>query len=124
TDELAGGQVSAARTGVAASVDSEGRSETRPTHQAVDLGPYFNDRVTEIFQRGKYRSPRSPFVSLALPAQGIGGWAGHMNEMVGIDDSGLRRVAAETGGRLVLPNGVPFATPGPGDAPNILFTSM
>ena len=29
----------------------------------------FNDRVTEIFRPMKYVSPRSPYVSLALPAQ-------------------------------------------------------
>ena len=42
----------------------------RPRH--VDLAPLFNDRVTELFKPGKYLSPRSPFVSLSLPAQGIG----------------------------------------------------
>lgn len=92
--------------------------------QPVALAPFFNDRVTEIFHPGKYRSPRSPFVSLALPSQGIGYWAGHVNATAEIDDSGLRAAAAAHGGRLVLPNGVPFATPGPGDAKNILFTSQ
>jgi hypothetical protein len=98
-----------------------------PTNGLMDplaLAPSFNDRVTAIFQKGKYLSPRSPFVSLALPAQGIGAWAGHVNAMADIDDTGLRRVAAEHGGRLRLPNGVAFATPGPGDAPNILFVSQ
>jgi len=90
----------------------------------IALGANFNDRVTAIFQKGKYLSPRSPFVSLALPSQGIGAWAGHVNAMADIDDTGLRRVAAEHGGRLRLPNGVIFATPGPGDAPNILFVSQ
>ena len=90
----------------------------------VNLSPHFNDRVTAIFQKGKYLSPRSPFVSLALPSQGIGYWAGHANAMAEIDDTGLRAVSAKNGGRLVLPNGVPFATLGPGDAKNILFTSQ
>jgi hypothetical protein len=90
----------------------------------IDLAPFFNDRVTEIFRPGKYRSPRSPFVSLAIPAQGIGAWAGHVNEMAAIDDTGLRAAAAANGGRFVLPDGVPFATPGPGDAKNIVFTSQ
>jgi hypothetical protein len=91
--------------------------------ETVDLAPYFNDRVTDIF-RHEYRSPRSPFVSLAIPKQGIGGWAGEVNASAEIDDTGLRAVAGHSGGRLVLPNGVPFATPGPGTAPNILFTSQ
>ncbi len=86
----------------------------------VDLTAHFNDRVTEIFRPGKYLSPRSPFVSLALPSQGIGYWAGHVNATAEIDDAGLRATA----GRLVLPNGVPFATPGPGETKNILFTSQ
>jgi hypothetical protein len=90
----------------------------------LDLGPWFNDRVTEIFRPGKYRSPRSPFVSLALPAQGIGYWAGHVNATAEIDDTGLRAVAARHQGRLPLPDGLEFATPGPGEARNILFTSQ
>jgi len=44
--------------------------------------------------------------------------------MAEIDDRGLRSVAGANGGRLVLPNGVPFATPGPGHAKNIVFTSQ
>jgi hypothetical protein len=47
-----------------------------------------------------------------------------VNASAEIDDAGLRAVAGANGGRLVLPNGVPFATPGPGAAPNIVFTSQ
>lgn len=90
--------------------------------EAVDLNAAFNDRVTNIFVRGKYRTPRSPFVSLALPAQGIGAWAGHVNAFAEIDDAGLRRVAAANGGRLALPGGGSFAIPA-GDR-NIAFTSQ
>ncbi|OYU73381.1 MAG: hypothetical protein CFE45_37475 [Burkholderiales bacterium PBB5] len=92
--------------------------------EPVDLTTAFNDRVTEIFRPMKYVSPRSPYVSLALPAQGIGAWAGHVNATAEIDDAGLRAAAQKNGGRFVLPNGVPFATPGPGEARNILFTSQ
>jgi hypothetical protein len=90
----------------------------------IDMAPYFNDRVTDIFRIGKYLTPRSPYVSLAIPSQGIGGWAGGVNAKAEIDDAGLRAAAGRNGGRFVLPNGVPFATPGPGDAKNILFTSQ
>jgi len=90
----------------------------------VDLTPYFNDRVTEIFRPGKYRAPRSPFVSLALPAQGIGAWAGHVNATANIDDTGLRRAAANANNRFTLPNGIVFATPGAPATPNIIFTSQ
>ena len=88
----------------------------------VDLTPYFNDRVTQIF-RNEYREPRSPFVSLALPKQGLGGWAGGYNAHAEIDDTGLRAVAARNGGHFILPNGVPFATPGEPSGKNIVFTS-
>ena len=91
--------------------------------EPLDLAPIFNDRVTAIFAPGKYRSPRSPHVSLAIPAQGIGAWAGHVNASAEIDDSGLRAAAAANNGRFALPSGVSFATPGPGEASNIAFTS-
>lgn len=90
----------------------------------VGLGSHFNDRVTGIFQPGKFVSPRSPFVSLAIPSQGIGAWAGHVNATAEIDDTGLRAASAAGNGKITLPNGVPIATPGPGDKPNILFVSQ
>ncbi|KQW93994.1 hypothetical protein ASC94_15740 [Massilia sp. Root418] len=92
--------------------------------ESVNLAPYFNDKVTEIFKPGKYQSPRSPHVSLSLPAQGIGAWAGHVNATADIDDSGLRAAAAANGGKLAMPNGVTFATPGDHQSPNIVFTSQ
>ncbi|MEO6993494.1 MAG: hypothetical protein ABI273_07685, partial [Lacunisphaera sp.] len=94
-----------------------------PNWSSVDLSALFNDPVTQIF-RNEYRSPRSPFVSLAQPKQGIGGWAGTVNELPDIDDSGLRAAAAKDGGRIVLPNGVPFTTPAEPGAKNIIFTSQ
>ncbi|WP_200883042.1 DUF4450 domain-containing protein [Massilia sp. BSC265] len=90
----------------------------KPRH--VDLGPWFNDRVTELFKPGKYLSPRSPYVSLSLPSQGIGAWAGHVNAMATVDDGGLRA----QGGVLRLPNGLSFATPSGPQAANVLFTSQ
>ncbi len=91
--------------------------------ETVDLTSYFNDRVTRIFQND-YRAPRSPFVSLAMPKQGIGGWAGGVKTTAEIDDTGLRAIAGKNNGRITLPNGLPFATPGLGEAKNILFTSQ
>ena len=90
--------------------------------ETVDLSSAFNDRVTQIF-RNEYRSPRSPFCSLAIPKQGLGGWADN-NAHFDLDDSGLRAVAAAHGGMLLLPNGVPFRTPTNADAKNIAFTSQ
>ncbi|GAB3464915.1 hypothetical protein GCM10027321_29310 [Massilia terrae] len=86
----------------------------------VDLQPWFNDRVSAIFKQGKYLSPRPPKVTLSLPSQGIGAWAGHVDELPSIDDAGLRAL----GGTLSLPNGLSFATPSGSWAQNVVFTSQ
>jgi len=86
--------------------------------RTVDLTPWFNDAVTQLFKPGKYVTPRSPYATLALPSQGAGAWAGHVQELPEIDDAGLRAL----GGTLTLPNGLHFATPRAGA--NILFTSQ
>jgi hypothetical protein len=90
--------------------------------EPVNLTAFFNDRVTQIF-RNEYRSPRSPFCSLAVPKQGIGGWC-EPNASFDVDDSGLRQVAAGSGGKIVLPDGIAFATPGEAEAKNVIFTSQ
>ncbi len=95
---------------------------TSAQFQPVDLAPFFNDRITHLF-RQEYRTPRSPFVSLALPKQGIGGWAGGVNRTADIDDSGLHNIAAQHGGRIVLPNGVPLAIPSESLGRDVVFTS-
>ena len=87
----------------------------------VDLSAVFNDRVDAIFAAGKYHSPRSPFVSLALPSQGLGAWAGHVNATARIDDSGLRRAAKAGDGLFRLPDGGGFRTPVEGR--NAVFVS-
>ncbi len=91
--------------------------------EPLDLAGHFNDRVTQIF-KNEYRAPRSPFASLALPKQGIGGWAGGVNASALIDDSGLRALAERAGGRFVLPSGAWFETPGEATAKNVVFTSQ
>ena len=112
---------SAAKSGPAAACTLEGPGWTsgrpvRPRH--VDLAGAFNDRVTELFKPFKYLSPRSPHVTLALPAQGAGAWAGHVNDLPKLDDAGLRAL----GGTLRLPNGLTFATPASGA--NVAFASQ
>ena len=94
--------------------------------ECVDLAPVLNDKVTQIF-KNEYRSPRSPYCSLAIPLQGIGSWV-HWNltdklANAEIDDTGLRAAASQSNGRFLLPQGIPFLTPGTGDARNIAFTS-
>lgn len=89
---------------------------------SINLAPFFNDRVTQIF-RNDYRSPRSPFASLASPKQGIGGWC-EPNASFDVDDSGLRARAAKNGGKIILPDGIPLATPGAAGEKNIIYTSQ
>jgi hypothetical protein len=90
--------------------------------EPISLAANFNDRVAQIF-RNEYLSPRSPFCSLALPKQGIGSWC-LPKTIFDVDDSGLRESARKGAGRFVLPNDVPFATPGEPDAKNIAFVSQ
>jgi hypothetical protein len=90
--------------------------------ETVNLTPFFNDKVTQIF-RNEYRTPRSPFASLATPKQGIGGWC-EPNASFDVDDSGLRSLAARDAGKITLPDGIPLATPFEPGAKNIIFTSQ
>lgn len=90
--------------------------------EPVRLETFFNDRVTQIFSN-KYVAPRSSFCSLAMPAQGLGGWSDYRASFV-VDDSGLRVAAAKAGGRFTLPEGVPFITPFDPGGKNIIFTSQ
>lgn len=77
-------------------VAGEGAAQYTP----VGLAPFFNDRVTAIFGAGRFLSPRSTF------------------------ESHLRRRAAAGGGKVTLPSGVPFMTPGKPDAHNIVYPSQ
>jgi len=98
---------------------------TRPVTgklETIDLSPVFNDQVTQIF-RNEYRAPRSPFCSLATPTQGIGSWC-HPLDNFAVDDTGLRTAAARQDGKIVLPNGVPLATPAVAGGRNIVFVSQ
>jgi hypothetical protein len=90
--------------------------------ETIALAPFFNERVMQIF-RNEYRSPRSPFCSLAIPKQGLGGWC-EPDADFDVEDSGLRAAAASQGGKVVLPDGVPLATPGEPNAKNIIFVSQ
>ena len=105
-----------------ASFDWHRKFAAADTFETVNLAPYFNDRVTQIF-RNDYRTPRSPFASLAAPKQGIGGWC-EPNASFDVDDAGLRSLAANHGGKIILPDGIPLATPGDPGAKNIIFTSQ
>lgn len=96
--------------------------EQKLAFECVNLSGFFNDRVTEIFKH-EYRSPRSPYCSLQIPLHGFGDWCYCGKSIPTIDDSALRK-AAGVAGRFQGPQGVPLATPGPGDKPNVVFTSQ
>ncbi len=89
--------------------------------ETVDLSTSFNDQVTNIF-KNKYLSPRPKTATLQLPTQGIGDWT-HPVKTAIIDDHGLRKLAGENN-RIMLQQGIPFATPSDTLKPNILFTSQ
>jgi hypothetical protein len=89
--------------------------------EAVDISGYFNDKVTNIF-KNKYLSPRPAVPTLQLPIQGIGDWC-YPLKTANIDDAGLRKLAAQQD-QFVLPQGIPFSTPGDSLKQNIMFTSQ
>ncbi|MDR2129909.1 MAG: DUF4450 domain-containing protein [Odoribacteraceae bacterium] len=86
----------------------------------VEMRSCFNDRVTRIFEEGKYLSPRSPYTTLQLPAQGIGEWC-HPHLTARIDDSGLRGQAIDD--LFTTPFGLPFITPREEEL-NVAFVSL
>lgn len=85
--------------------------------EPLNLQPWLKHIVADVFLRS-YVAPRSPYCSLAIPEQGIGGWANFMTQPV-IDDAGLRAA----GGTLHTPFGVPFRTPAGSSQPNCRFIS-
>jgi hypothetical protein len=89
--------------------------------EKLDLSPFFNDKVSNIFAYGKYVSPRWPYTTLQVPTQGMGEWC-HPEDLSIIDDKGLRAKAGPSG-LIWMPGDVPFATPGDSVAPNIVFTT-
>jgi hypothetical protein len=91
------------------------------SYEKIDLTPYFNDKLSNIFKQ-QYLSPRPATPTLQLPTQGIGNWCYPLIEPA-VNDTGLRRLAGDNN-EFVLPQKIPFATPGNLNAKNILFTSL
>lgn len=89
------------------------------TFEKIDITPYFNDAVTNIF-KNEYLSPRPAVPTLQLPVQGIGNWAYPLTT-ANISDSGLR-VKAGVKSEVII-NHIPFNTPS-AEKKNIVFTSM
>jgi hypothetical protein len=98
-------------------------SKKLPSSVEFDLVPLdtiFNQQADGIFKQD-YVSPRPPHVSLSLPRHGYGSWC-HPKGSFEVDDAGIRKAAGDRN-RIVLPNGVPLATPGDAEAKNIAFVS-
>ncbi|MCD8166807.1 MAG: DUF4450 domain-containing protein [Bacteroides sp.] len=93
------------------------------TYRTVSMAETFNDKVTHIFEYGKYLSPRWPYTTLQVPTQGMGQWC-HPTDLSLIDDSGLRALATQNKDIFRLPQGIPFLTPGEKEENNILFTTL
>lgn len=89
--------------------------------EMVPLSAHFNDRVSNIF-RHNYTTPRVPWPTVQIPLQGVGNWCYPLVDP-NIDDTGLRALAGAAG-EIRLLQGLPFATPGPGDQHNVIFTSQ
>ncbi len=90
------------------------------TWETVDLSPFFNDRVSQLFEH-RYEFPRATYPTVQIPLQGVGNWCYPLVKPA-LSDQGLRALAGHEG-KIATPLGVPFATPGPGNTPNVLFTS-
>jgi hypothetical protein len=67
---------------------------------AVDCTKAFNASVAGIFKTA-YLAPRSPYCSLSIPKQGVGGWAA-FNVLPVIDDAGVRGKAVTIAPRLAI----------------------
>lgn len=89
--------------------------------ESVTLDAVFNEKVSSVFKLD-YTSPRSPYCSLSTPIHGYGSWC-HPSGGFVVDDAGIRKLASENNNRIVLPNGVPLATPGDSASNNIAFVS-
>lgn len=89
--------------------------------EPVHLTNYFNDQVTNIF-KPQYLAPRPTSPTLQMPKQGIGNWC-YPLITANIDDSGIRKLASASN-QIVLPQGIPFHTPGKTEERNIVFTSQ
>ncbi len=93
---------------------------SNPAFSTIDLQPFFNDKVTQIF-KNKYLSPRPSSPTLQIPWQGIGNWCYPLTD-ANINDSGMRMKAGNA--NMLYLEKIPFATPSAMGAKNIIYTSQ
>ena len=98
----------------------------------VNMDAVFNAGVSDIFQMGKYVSPRSPYTTLCVPTQGMGDWCS-TKKIAKIDDGKLRSLVsggvftanleeAAMGKKAEGQTLLQFRSPAEGN--NIAFTSL
>jgi hypothetical protein len=109
-------------TPIRSAVQDTLRDLTGIRFEKIDLKPYFNDRVRDIWAYGKYLSPRWSYTTLNVPTQGMGEWT-HPEDLYNIDDRGIRAKAGSAN-EIKMPGGVPFATPGDSMSRNVVFTTL
>ncbi len=88
----------------------------------VNIDAAFNSKVTDIFQPGKYVSPRSPYTTLCVPTQGMGDWCS-TKKIAKINDTKFRSLIKD--GVFTAKMDVAsldFRSPAEGN--NIAFTSL
>lgn len=60
----------------------------------VNMDAVFNSNVSDIFELGKYVSPRSPYTTLCVPTQGMGDWCS-TKKMAKINDKKFRSLVKD-----------------------------
>ena len=106
--------------GVGIVANAEFKLSVNTSFSTIDLQPYFNDKVTQIF-KNKYLSPRPQSPTLQIPWQGIGNWCYPLTD-ANINDSGVRAKAGVE--NKIYFDKIPFATPSAMEAKNIIYTSQ
>lgn len=88
----------------------------------ICLTELYNDRVDDIFEFGKYMSPRPSSTSLQIPSQGFGEWC-VQKILPEIDAQGLRDKSNEQG-LFSMPQGIDFQICKDSTPDNIIFVSQ
>ncbi len=92
-----------------------------PKQTHLMINPIYNAKISDIF-KNKYLSPRSPYVTLQIPWQGIGEWC-HPYLSAKINETGIIKRAKDSG-FYSLPNNISFALPQDTVQQNIAYTSL
>lgn len=98
----------------------------------VNMDAVFNSNVSDIFQPGKYVSPRSPYTTLCVPTQGMGDWCS-TKKIAKINDNKFRSLVkdgvftatlAEKDGSSKAQETAQLGFRSPAEGKNIAYTSL